>query len=318
MVEANRYKLGLFVIFGLLLICVTLFLIGLRQMFEPKISLITTFDESVQGLESGSPVKFAGVQIGKVTRVTLRPAEKIVLVSVDVNIKAFEENPDSSQFLFYSRQRLHDEVERGLRCQLEFLGITGLKYVEMDYFAKDAGDSEYMAPPEELLPHVFYVPSKRSLMSGIKTSVIDLLAGAQLAVTRFNKLDFDELNAVARESGQMMRSVQNLVQVTEPKMDNLLAAIRETADNISRFVNMLDSQVVSYDLKPKIENVNVAVDGLRSAAMAVVRGRMDFADLNVELREAIRNLNELVKSLDEDPSMLIRGRKKVNPNTGKD
>ena len=65
MIEANKYKLGIFVLTGIGLLIAGLFLLGLAETFKPKINFITYFDESVQGLEVGAAVKFRGVTIGK-------------------------------------------------------------------------------------------------------------------------------------------------------------------------------------------------------------------------------------------------------------
>lgn len=315
MTEANRYKLGFFVITGILILIVGLFFIGLRQMFEPKIELCTIFAESVQGLESGSPVKFNGVPIGKVTRVMLRPKEKSVRVNMDLNINAFDQDPNSADFIFYSRGRLQEEIDRGLRAQMEFLGITGLKYIELTYLQSNELDTAYLSMPKEMPYDLFYIPSQASLISGIKTSVVDLLTQAQVAVNRFNKLDFEKVNAVATASESTLSGIRELVRNETPNITALIQSSSKTAETLTRFIQTLDTQVVGFELKPKLENLNRTVSELRSASMAVIRSKDDAAALMRQLNETVRSLNELIQSLDETPAMLIRGRTPVLPRT---
>ena len=68
MIEANKYKLGIFVLTGIGLLIIGLFMLGLSESLKPKINFMTYFDESVQGLEIGSAVKFRGNVDGAMTR----------------------------------------------------------------------------------------------------------------------------------------------------------------------------------------------------------------------------------------------------------
>lgn len=62
-------KVGLFVLFGLVLAALVVFLIGdERRIFSRSVELHTTFLD-VQGLKAGSPVEMGGVRIGQVGRV---------------------------------------------------------------------------------------------------------------------------------------------------------------------------------------------------------------------------------------------------------
>lgn len=318
MIEANRYKLGLFVVIGILLLTVGLFLTGLRQMFEPTILVTTTFSESVQGIEKGSPVKFSGVPVGKVTHVSMRPSEKIVLVDIEINTRAFAVDPNSPNFIFYSQKRFRDELDRGLRCQMEFLGITGLKYIEIDYFAKDATDTSYTAEPANLPANVFYLPAHPSLLSGIKTSVVDLLASVQYTINSINKIDFDEVNNISTESRQTLQTLREVLLDKSPRIDSTLNSITDGAEAISKFAHALDSHVDNIDLKTQLSNVDSALNALRDAANAIatssVRGVTDFSSLVNELESSIRLFNQVLREIDENPAILIRGR--YNPPAG--
>lgn len=90
-------------------------------------------------METGSKVKFRGVDIGKVhaidfTRSRYEQAKRdgtrkpYVLIDVAVDERVLETMGTTSLESF-----LKAEVERGLRFRLNAQGITGLSYLELDY-----------------------------------------------------------------------------------------------------------------------------------------------------------------------------------------
>ena len=68
--EAPRYfRVGVFVLVGFALIVVFVIALGGQALFRETVLMVTYFDESVQGLEVGSPVKVRGVELGSVAEI---------------------------------------------------------------------------------------------------------------------------------------------------------------------------------------------------------------------------------------------------------
>ena len=67
--RANYFKIGVFVLAGFALLAVALIFLGAGNVFRPRIYLETYVDGTVQGIDLGSPVKFRGVQIGRISKV---------------------------------------------------------------------------------------------------------------------------------------------------------------------------------------------------------------------------------------------------------
>src|SRR6516164_8552580 len=67
--KANYFKLGLFVIGAIIAGVIVLVVIGSGRWFQPKLTIETYFNESVQGLDIGSKLKYRGVAIGEVTKI---------------------------------------------------------------------------------------------------------------------------------------------------------------------------------------------------------------------------------------------------------
>jgi len=67
--KANYFKLGLFVIGAIAAGIIVLIIIGSGRWLQKRITIETYFNESVQGLDIGSKLKYRGVAIGEVTRI---------------------------------------------------------------------------------------------------------------------------------------------------------------------------------------------------------------------------------------------------------
>src|SRR5215470_14726440 len=70
MAGSKEMKVGAFVLAGLVVAGIVIFMIGEeKRLFESKFSYRTSFSD-VQGLKSGAPVRLGGVDIGNVSQVT--------------------------------------------------------------------------------------------------------------------------------------------------------------------------------------------------------------------------------------------------------
>lgn len=67
--KTNPFRLGLFIIIGTLLLVCVLAILGRGKSSSIRLRLETYLNESVNGLEVGSPIKFRGVKIGSVSQI---------------------------------------------------------------------------------------------------------------------------------------------------------------------------------------------------------------------------------------------------------
>src|SRR5262250_1734339 len=84
----NHWKLGLFVVVALLTMVAATFWLGSRAFRRKSVAVVSYFDESVQGLDVGSPVKFRGVTVGTVSDITVAPDHRHVQVTADMYVDA--------------------------------------------------------------------------------------------------------------------------------------------------------------------------------------------------------------------------------------
>ncbi|MEA3280451.1 MAG: MlaD family protein, partial [Thermodesulfobacteriota bacterium] len=108
----TKFTVGLFVIVGFSLVIVAVIWLGMSHYFEKGNYYIACFDESVQGLDKDSPVKYMGVCIGRVDSIGVAPDAKLiqVVLKIETDLK----------------------LDNNVVAQLKSVGITGIMYVEIE------------------------------------------------------------------------------------------------------------------------------------------------------------------------------------------
>jgi paraquat-inducible protein B len=329
MIEANKYKLGLFVISGISMLILVLFMLGIADIFKPKVQFVTLFDESVQGLEPGAPVKFRGVTIGKVASVTVRPSDNLVRVDMEAELSAIDIAGGQEKVSVITRKaeffyKMEKEVEKGLRCRLDLMGITGLKYVEMNYF-----DPIKFPVPDIISPKgVRYIPSTPSFLRGLSSNITTALA-------RIANVNFDEIATELVGSLKAIKSVLNDPRLTSviQKIDNISGQLEITSANINKVLTESNMSEISDQIKKSATSINELSKTLQkqveeakiAETTASARDTMDdakqavksFSGISSELSDTLKKLDEaldsfteLVNNLNEDPSSVLRGKQK--------
>src|SRR4051812_37678643 len=82
----NHWKLGGFVVVGLIAFLSMIVFLGARSIHKDTVTYETFFDEAVQGLDVGSPVKFRGVTLGNVSAIDVAPDRRHVQVSCELTV----------------------------------------------------------------------------------------------------------------------------------------------------------------------------------------------------------------------------------------
>lgn len=307
MIEANKYKLGVFVLTGIGLLIIGLFILGLSETLKPKINFMTYFNESVQGLETGSEVKFRGVTIGKVTRIAIRPDDNLIRVDMQALPSSIEPTRPGAKPVDFFNQ-LEKEVKKGLRCRMELKGITGMKYVEMDYVDPQKGNILKVSPPVESL----YIPSTPSLLSGLRSNVT-------LAIAKIANIDFER---ISKELASALNSANALL--SDSKITEMINKADKVTSNLSRITQNFDNSFNSKrieTLSKNLENsLNSVKDFTKKAESELTKSDLPSTaksireikdELSITLEKMDKTLDamtELINTIDQDPSSLIRGK----------
>ncbi len=307
MIEANKYKLGIFVLTGIGLLIIGLFMLGLSETLKSKINFMTYYNESVQGLEIGSSVKFRGVTIGKVTRIAIRPEDNLIRVDMQAMPSSIEPSEKGSKPVDFFKN-LESEVRKGLRCRLELKGITGMKYVEMDYCDPHDLKPLKVFPPAGAL----YIPSTPSLLSGLRSSVTEALA-------RIANIDFEK---ISKELSSALKSVNDIL--ADPKITGMIDKIDKLSGNIEKITTNLEKSFNEEQLRTLSKDLHESIKAVKNFSITaeselkeskVPETAKSIRTLKQELSITLEKMDntlgamtELINSIEKDPSSLIRGK----------
>ncbi|MGE0718918.1 MAG: MlaD family protein [Alphaproteobacteria bacterium] len=262
----NYFRVGLFVFLALAMIVAGIVVLGGGALFRRTVTIETYLQESVQGLDIGSPVRYRGVKIGSVSEINfvgaayrMTPEDpryfqvgQYVLLRMQINIDAIGGPATSGQELEAIVRRL---VGNGLRVRLASQGITGTSYLEVDYVPPERN------PPLQLswTPDYFYLPSAPSVISRLSSAAEQV----------FTRLEEANLEKVVTEAGLLLQELR----VTNQKLQDLVGG----------------------------EALSTAVADVAVAAKRV-RGVAEAADENVghmlvDLRETTMRINSLSQDI---------------------
>src|SRR5215831_8870190 len=133
--KANPTLIGLFIVIGVVLGVAALMLFNASKLFVQTRDCILYFDNSLNGLSEGAPVKYRGVNIGSVKKLMIRfnqaTNDYSMPVLVEIQKKLIEDRMDEETEVF-TVAALERRIKRGLRASLatESL-VTGQLYIEM-------------------------------------------------------------------------------------------------------------------------------------------------------------------------------------------
>jgi len=312
----NHWKLGLFVVASVIAGLAVVVVLGARSLQKELITYTTFFDESVQGLEIGSPVKFRGVIIGNVAAIEIAPDRRHVRVDADLIV---EDITDMGLAVGKGKDTVI-RVPPDLRTQLVSMGITGVKFLQIDYF--NVADN---APPELPFPAPErYIPAATSVMKNIEDSIVN-------AVNRIPE--------VAEQAAEIMKRVNGLLTDLEgrqvpAKLESVLVSANAALVRVDKALAGVKTEELSNDAQATLGNINASVVKLNGlidraageagimanaerATMAVGDIARNATGLGVELdttmravQDAANSLQQLTDALERDSDMLLKGRAK--------
>ncbi|MBM0103910.1 MCE family protein [Steroidobacter sp. S1-65] len=256
------------------------------------------FTGSVSGLDRGSPVRFLGVDVGRVRRLAIDSSDATrVHVVVEVDKSA--------------------PISAATRASLGLQGVTGLLYVNL----KEASDVDRNAP---LLQGENYpvIEAVESDFDAFLASLPELMGRANTLLERLSRVVSDEnLNGIA-ETIKGMRDTMATMPQTAKDVQQLVSELRATVVEIHGASESL--RAMSEDARPEVKQalarMNDIATNLAEASLRVDRftqqsevqlgnfteqGLFELERLMRETRQAAREFRDLSRSLQENPSQIL-------------
>jgi ABC-type transporter Mla subunit MlaD len=205
--QKQHFRLGVFVLVALIICIVLAIAFGAGRWTRSTVTLESYFNESVQGIDIGSKVKYRGVVVGEVSHIgftytryqqALPASERQQYVLVEAKLRP--ELFGGKNMPFPDQSYLNREIAKGLRIRLNPQGLTGTSYLEIDYQDPERNPSLAM----QWQPEHLYIPSSKSTVS-------QLVNATQNLALRLQKLDIEglitNLNQVLSTANSKMNDI---------------------------------------------------------------------------------------------------------------
>ena len=264
-----KFTVGLFVAGGLTISVLAIVWLGMSRYFEKGRFYVTYFNESVQGLQKDSPVKYRGVSIGRVESIGVAPDSKLIQVVLKI---------ESGQSLDHS-----------IVAQLKNVGITGSMLIELDRKKKDEPDES----------PVLSFPSEYPIVSSKPSEINRLLRGLDEVLNRFKSIDLqgisDKLKLTLDNANVMMADAD--VKGISTKLQSSLTSADRILKNRKwkSILGSVDHAAKSLDeLMEKAGNSLAQVDRtLVRMEGFVAKNEKPVSEAVLDLKKAMVNANKL-------------------------
>jgi phospholipid/cholesterol/gamma-HCH transport system substrate-binding protein len=291
--RANYVLVGSSVLAAIASIIIFVFWLGRAELNNKEVPYFTYFTGSVAGLTNGSPVRYRGVPIGKVSNIEIDP-DNVERIRVSLMLKA------------------DAPIKTDTIASLEMAGITGGSYIELSGGTQASPPLEPKAPGE--------IPVIQSESSGLQTLVED----APKLLGKLNKLA-DSANEVLspENTKELSETIKHLENVAA-QLDALGPDARQTVANINGLTGDLHKQLpqILDSLKQDTNSIRGAAEGFGKVAgdldgvIADNRqsihdfagnGLSEITSLVANLRRLTDTLNRVADRLDRDPQRYLFG-----------
>lgn len=318
----TKLAVGLFVVAGFIMVIFAVIWLGMSNYLEKGKFYVAYFDESVQGLDRDSPVKYRGVSIGKVYSIGVAPDANLieVVLKIETGLK----------------------LDKSIVAQLKAVGITGIMFVELE---KKRPDDTLVSPGRSFESSHPVIDTRPSEIKKIMEAVNDILqefkrmdvSGVLKSLrSMFAKLeqtlDDAQLKLLSREMQLAMRDIRRSMNPEE--WTSTLDSVGTAADNIDalaaesrKTVTTANATLESYsrladdnkdelhallsDLRTSLDNINKLAGNSNEL---VLQSNQEIINLMGEIRKSLReydkagkNLNRFLEQIADHPSQLFLG-----------
>jgi phospholipid/cholesterol/gamma-HCH transport system substrate-binding protein len=342
--KSSEYKAGMFIFLSLIALSVFIFMLGdVKERFKPKQNVRVVFNFTV-GLEVGAPVRYAGLQVGRVQEINLlNSLNENAEDGVDRVIVLAEINPSI-------------KVKQDSSASIKTAGLMGGPYLEI---RPGSTGSPVLEEGEHLIgQEPFQFTQMGDMVEEVVfqvrkfTQLADTLTADSKDTLHAFKDSLDNVNGILVENRQEIRdNLKNLSRVSE-ELSKVLegngALIGQTISNIHAFTGKADRLLTDKEpgfikiidqtesLTQELENLlkenrtgitqlvhsmkedtgsiakNISSastsldETLHQSSAILIENRRNLLEMIQNLNESSRNLKTITQDLKRNPWKLIR------------
>lgn len=324
MTTNNTRIIGAFVLGAILLVAGAIFLFGSRDLFQKKRYFVAYFEQSVNGLNVGAPVKFRGIEVGQVKEIEGVFLPDTATVRPRLILEFYPETLRNARVNRGEYTLFQPLVDRGMRASLKSQSLlTGQLYVSLDFY-----DNK---PPRTLSEGNDPFPEMPTFDSGLgeifaafEDLPLDALVG-QLTST-LSSLDGVLSNAGIKESADFLPTllkdldatiaaigvfIGDDLPLTSEQLRSFLITGENSVTTITGSVSTLTDTITNQSLVDLGNTLEQLEQTLTVAEARLDRNDPVSYELVNTLREvsgAATSLRKLANYLETHPEALLRGR----------
>ncbi len=298
--KAQKFRLGIFLVVGSVLIIVFFILIAGKKIMEKRdIYYIKYEDRSVTGLQVGGAVKYHGIGIGRIDDISI-DQEDVSNVIVTISIK--DETP----------------IKSNVKATLVPVGITGLLQIELVGGTNEARTLEPFS----------YINPGASMFESITGKAEVIAEKLEILLNNFAEMTNEtnrekvsnilhNVDTVVERNATTVDTIMLKFAQTSAELEEISASINSTLQSgkLQKVIDNLDkttTELSQVDMTELLKNTNEAIiefnDTIEEIGTTHLRGRQNLLDTIELLEETIEYLNEFSRRISEDPSLLWRSK----------
>jgi phospholipid/cholesterol/gamma-HCH transport system substrate-binding protein len=280
--KSANFLLGLFVILGFFLGVAAIIWVGATSYFQKGQTFIIYFDESVQGLQGDSSVKYRGVDVGRVEQIKVAPDNRHIGVVIKANLR--------------------DNLGANTVAQLKSAGITGVVFIELDRRKPDEPD---------LSPKINF-PSEYPIIPSRPSEIQRILTQLEGVVAKLNQIDAGGISNQIILTG---KAVESFFKGKE--MQTILAKLGAASANLASLTARVDKVLAGGGVEEVLagsrETLKV-IRGLVAAlqeeikAMKLPEFAREAESTAANLRTASDTLDKFLERISDRPPDLLFGK----------
>ncbi|MBN1948905.1 MAG: MCE family protein [Candidatus Cloacimonetes bacterium] len=307
--KAQKFRLGVFIVVISAFMIFFIIMVAGRQLMEKRDTYQIIYkDLSVSGLQVGGAVKYHGINVGRIDDIII-DREDITNVIVKISLKG------------------GTPIKADVIASLTPVGITGLLQVELSGGSNEAD----------------ILPPGSTIKAG--TSVFESISGKAEIISEKLEAVLNNLTQITNQENQakiagILNNVDSVLETNRESFNNIVTSMdstsyylaqltRSSSEALARineilqseqFENILDNSekftrdLAQVDMAKLLANLNNAIrqidETFAHIDMTHLRSRQDIVQTIEFLRETVDYLNEFSRQISEEPSILLRSKRK--------
>jgi phospholipid/cholesterol/gamma-HCH transport system substrate-binding protein len=273
--RTQNIKLGIFVVATtLVFLLVLVFVANLRPWKSEHVYHVVT-EQSVAGLEVGSPVTMRGVDVGRIERIELDP-RTFDRVRVDLAIDG------------------DVPIPRDAKAMIQFSGLTGLKVIDIAEGSTQAG----------ILPPGSEIPVGETMLAMLETRA-EALAETADEIMESTRALLENLVEITDAVSEGINA-ERIAGVVD-RVDEVLRTLASASHQID--ATIVESRASLREVFEDVEIASARLEELLQRGTRMVEANDgDVRAAIRDFREAARNLEALARQVRRSPSLLLRSR----------